>query len=171
MPFLIFGLQTSQDIRKRVKAGHVMTYAEHAHLERGANVSSPRFLAGRCVVRRVFSIVCVPPPENSSCWKLFPDVVPLAFVERPLGARIHLLCVGVVQQSFTCCSWQCTIWFLPPALIPSTCSYFHAVRSPRDCHGNRTAENCCNTLSPTRYHRRTSCTWSGTSRGSFPRLS
>ncbi|CAM9703878.1 unnamed protein product [Ectocarpus sp. 13 AM-2016] len=27
---------TSQDIRKRVKAGHVMTYAEHAHLERGA---------------------------------------------------------------------------------------------------------------------------------------
>eukprot|EP00752_Nemacystus_decipiens_P006829 g6131.t1 len=28
--------QISQDIRKRVKAGHVMTYAEHAHLERGA---------------------------------------------------------------------------------------------------------------------------------------
>ncbi|CAM9338992.1 unnamed protein product [Hapterophycus canaliculatus] len=27
----------NQDIRKRVKAGHVMTYAEHAHLERGAN--------------------------------------------------------------------------------------------------------------------------------------
>lgn len=33
--------QTSQDIRKRVKAGHAMNYAEHAHLERGANVSFP----------------------------------------------------------------------------------------------------------------------------------
>lgn len=33
--------QTSQDIRKRVKAGHAITYAEHAHLERGANVSFP----------------------------------------------------------------------------------------------------------------------------------
>ncbi|CAM9649574.1 unnamed protein product [Pylaiella littoralis] len=28
--------QISQDIRKRVKAGHAKTYAEHAHLERGA---------------------------------------------------------------------------------------------------------------------------------------
>lgn len=48
-----YGLQTSQDIRKRVKAGHVMTYAEHAHLERGANVSSPGLLAGRATVQRV----------------------------------------------------------------------------------------------------------------------
>lgn len=53
LSFLNFGLQTSQDIRKRVKAGHVMTYAEHAHLERGAIVSSTWFLAGRAIVQRV----------------------------------------------------------------------------------------------------------------------
>lgn len=39
LPLYFCDQKVSQDIRKRVKAGHVMTYAEHAHLERGANVS------------------------------------------------------------------------------------------------------------------------------------
>ena len=36
-------LQVSQDIRKRVKGGHQLTYAEHTHLERGGNVRMPNF--------------------------------------------------------------------------------------------------------------------------------
>lgn len=41
MPSVTAIEQTSQDIRKRVKGGHQLTYAEHTHLERGANVRMP----------------------------------------------------------------------------------------------------------------------------------